>query len=54
MFKKSNINVNKLLEKMYTLNILTFFYFGIMYLTCYLQTYKIYIIVTIKIRSKIQ
>ncbi len=40
--------------QMVNVNVLTLLHFGILYLTIYFQTYKIYIITTIEIRSKIQ
>jgi hypothetical protein len=35
-------------------NILTLFYFGILYSKCYFQTYKVCLIITTIIRGKIQ
>jgi hypothetical protein len=45
------LNVNVL---MVTTNILALFYFGIMYLTYYFQTYKICITTITKIKGKTQ
>jgi hypothetical protein len=41
-------------HQMVNTNILTLFHFGILYSTCYFQTYKVCLIITKKIRGKIQ